>query len=188
MPSVPSRHQTKQDADRMKSGKGKPSEELVMVVDENNQPVGAVSRHVMRKAQLIHRATYILVFNAKGHLLIHKRTGSKDIYPSHYDIAAGGVVLAGEKWLEAARRELAEELGIEGVPLIFQFEFYHEDSNNKVWGRVYSCQYDGPVTFQAEEIEEGEFVPVDRVFQLAENNPFCPDGIHVLKKYLNEKA
>lgn len=162
--------------------KGKPDEELVMVVDEHNRPVGAVARHVMRKERLIHRATYILVFNSKGEIFVHKRTATKDVYPSHYDIAAGGVVLAGEEWLEAAQRELAEELGVNNVPLHFQFEFYLENTNNRVWGRVYTCQYEGPFTFQAEEVEEGFFMPIKEVFKMAQTKPFCPDGIYILKK------
>ena len=45
----------------------------------------------------------------------------RDVFPGYYDIAAGGVVLAGETYEAGARRELAEEVGIRDVPLAHQF-------------------------------------------------------------------
>ncbi len=158
------------------------SEELVMIVDKQNKPIDAVPRYKMRKEKLIHRATYILLFNSKGEIFVHKRTASKDIYPSHYDIAAGGIVLAGEAWQEAAERELFEELGVKNIPLEYKFEFYLADEKNRVWGRVYTCKWDGPLVLQKEEVEKGLFLPVDKVFEMAKNKPFCPDGIYVLNR------
>ena len=73
-----------------------PRNEIVQIVDENNTEIAAVSRWLMREQQLIHRASYILVFNRAGELFVQKRTMTKDVYPGYYDIAAGGVVLAGE--------------------------------------------------------------------------------------------
>lgn len=70
--------------------------ELVQIVDRDNIPIGAAPRHIMRQHGLIHRASYILVFNCQGELFIQKRTLTKDIYPGYWDVAAGGVVLAGE--------------------------------------------------------------------------------------------
>ncbi|NIR17298.1 MAG: NUDIX domain-containing protein, partial [Desulfobacterales bacterium] len=67
--------------------------------------------------RLPHRATYILVFNSGGELYVQKRTQTKDVFPGYYDVAAGGVVLAGESYEEGAVRELLEELGIRGTPL-----------------------------------------------------------------------
>ena len=91
-----------------------PAEEIVEIVDRDNNSIGAVSRRIMRQQGLIHRASYILVFNRSGELFLQKRTMSKDIYPGFWDLAAGGVVLAGESYEESAKRELREELGVAG--------------------------------------------------------------------------
>ena len=120
-------------------------DEIVTIVDAENREVGAVPRSRMRAEMLPHRATYILVFDRSGRLFLQKRTATKDIYPGCYDVAAGGVVLEGETYEESARRELAEELGISGVELQRHFDFYHQDDRSRVWGRVYSCRYDGHV-------------------------------------------
>jgi isopentenyldiphosphate isomerase len=141
----------------------------------------------MRSRGLPHRATYILVFNSKGELFVQKRTTSKDIYPGYYDIAAGGVVLAGESYDESASRELEEELGIKDTELTSHFPFCHEDGSNIVWGRVYSCIYDGEMSLQEEEIENGFYMTPDKVIALSEKEPFTPDGLYVLKRYLRLK-
>ena len=141
----------------------------------------------MRSRGLPHRAAYILVFNSKGELVVQKRTTNKDIYPGHYDIAAGGVVFAGESYDESASRELEEELGIKDTELTSHFTFCHEDGSNIVWGMVYSCIYDGEMSLQEEEIENGFYMTPDKVIALSEKEPFTPDGLYVLKRYLRLK-
>ena len=161
-----------------------PGEEIVQIVDRDNREIGAVSRKVMREQRLIHRACYILVFNPAGELFIQKRTLTKDIYPGYWDVAAGGVVLAGESYEESAKRELTEELGINGVPLMPLFDQYYEDENNRVWGRIFRCVSAGPFVLQAEEIESGQFLAPAAVLELSEKEPFTPDGIVLLRKIL----
>ena len=165
-----------------------PRDEIVLIVDTNNKETGSAPRHKMRTRGLPHRACYILVFNSRGELFVQKRTMSKDIYPGYYDVAAGGVVLAGESYDESARRELQEELGIPDAALTSHFTFFHDEGKNKVWGRIYSCTHDGELTLQAEEIESGFFADPKDVLALSEKEPFTPDGIYVLKRYLVEKA
>jgi len=161
------------------------ADELIIVVDKKNTEVGVVPRREMRSGRLRHRATYILVFNTKGELFVQKRTQTKDVFPGYYDIAAGGVVLAGESYEEGAVRELEEELGIREIPLTSLFDFYYEDEYIRLWGRAFSCEYDGELVLQEEEIESGEFLRVDEVFRLANTEQFTPDCLYVLQRYLD---
>jgi 8-oxo-dGTP pyrophosphatase MutT (NUDIX family) len=159
-----------------------PAEELVEIVDRDNTPIGAVTRRIMRQQNLIHRASYILVFNRQGQLFIQKRTATKDIYPGYWDLAAGGVVQAGETYLESAARELREELGVAGVKLKHLFDQYFEDENNKVWGRIFSCVNNGPFTLQTEEIDNGRFIPLSAIEALHRSEPVTPDGMALLRR------
>lgn len=159
-------------------------DELVIVVDKDDKETGVVPRREMRAGRLRHRATYILVFNSKGELFVQKRTQTKDVFPGYYDVAAGGVVLAGESYEEGAVRELEEELGVKETPLTSLFDFYYEDEHIRLWGRSFSCVYDGELLLQEEEVESGEFMNVDEVFGLAEKEPFTPDCLYVLRRYL----
>lgn len=159
-----------------------PAEEIVQIVDINNNPIDAQPRGIMRKQGLIHRASYILVYNSSDQLYIQKRTTTKDIYPGYWDIAAGGVVLADEPYDISARRELEEELGIHDTSLEFLFFHYYEDGDNKVWGGVYRCRHDGPFILQKEEVEYGLFLSVADVLEKESIEPFTPDGIQILKR------
>ena len=139
------------------------SQEMVTVVDEENRPVAELPRHRVRSENLPHRVTYIFVLDRGGRVLVQLRTPIKDIYPSHYDLAAGGVVAAGESYEVCAEREAAEELGIRDTPLERKFDIYYEDERNRCFGRVYTCAHEGPFTLQVEEVESVAFHSVDEI-------------------------
>jgi 8-oxo-dGTP pyrophosphatase MutT (NUDIX family) len=164
-----------------------PAGEIVQIVDRDNREIAAVSRRLMRSQGLIHRASYILVFNKNKELFIQRRTLTKDIYPGYWDVAAGGVVQAGENYDDSARRELFEELGIRVNPLIHCFDHYYEDENNRVWGRIYCCTHEGPFVLQKDEVEYGMFVPVRTALSMSRREPFTPDGVEILLRLEDTK-
>jgi isopentenyldiphosphate isomerase len=159
-----------------------PGDVLVDVIDDAGRTVATVPRREMRARRLPHRCTYVLVFNCAGDLLLHLRTPSKDVYPSHWDVTIGGVLAAGESFDAGARREAAEELGID-VELKALFPFRYADDASVVQAMVYRAVYDGPFRFQPEEIVRGEFVPLAEVPARIAQGPFCPDGLAVLAEY-----
>lgn len=158
------------------------SAEIVTLVDVNDHVIGAAPRARVRKEGLIHRVCYILVFNAEHQLLLQKRTLIKDLYPGYYDAAAGGVLLAGESYEISASRELQEELGI-SAPMKTHFDHYFDDGFNRYWGRVYSCQHDGPFKLQASEVQSVEFVDIAQILD-GQFSPLTPDTLEVLNKWL----
>ena len=160
------------------------ADEPVDVVDEHDRVVGRASRAEVRARRLRHRATYLLVFNRRGELFIHLRTATKDVYPSHWDVAVGGVVGAGESYDDGARRELTEEVGIADAVPEPLFDFCHEDATNQVNGRVYRVVSDGPLVLQPEEVVRGEWLPVAEVRDRIARDPFCPDGVVAFERYL----
>jgi 8-oxo-dGTP pyrophosphatase MutT (NUDIX family) len=158
-----------------------PAQEIVQIVDRDNRKTEGLPRHLMRSRGLIHRASYILVFNGRQQLFVQKRTTSKDIYPGFWDVAAGGVVLVDESYEHSAARELSEELGVHGIPLTPLFDHYFEDASNRVWGRVFRCIHEGPFILQPEEVEHGCFMSIPQVLETSLREPFTPDGILILR-------
>ena len=132
-------------------------EEIVIVVDDHNRPVAELPRHRVRSENLPHRATCIFVFDRRGRVLVQRRTATKDLYPGFHDLAAGGVVAAGESYERCAEREAAEELGIRDTALAPKFDFYYEDERNRCFGRVFACVHEGPFTLQPEEVADAAF-------------------------------
>jgi len=162
------------------------AEELVDVVDDLDQVVTQASRGEVRARNLRHRAVYIFVFNGQGQLFVHRRTDSKDIFPGYWDVAVGGVLLAGEDYDSGARRELDEELGVRGVPLRRLFPLRYEDSVSRVRGVAYSCTVEHPLSLQATEIASGEWMDLDVVLERTLSDKFCPDGLEALRLYLSK--
>jgi ADP-ribose pyrophosphatase YjhB (NUDIX family) len=111
------------------------------------------------------------------------RTPIKDVYPSYWDICVGGVLSAGETYDQGVRREIQEEIGVD-IAALKLFPFAFSDERTIVQGMVYKAVHDGPFRLQPEEIVRGEFLPVKEVLRRSEVEPFCPDGVEVLKRFL----
>jgi 8-oxo-dGTP pyrophosphatase MutT (NUDIX family) len=90
-----------------------------------------------------------------------------------------------ETYAESAARELAEELGVSGVPLTAHERFYFEAPQNHLWCAVFSAVWDGPLQVQPEEVQQACFMPVAAGLRLSRCNPdYCPDSLDALKRYL----
>ena len=95
-----------------------PAQQLVEWVDDEGRVLGIVARSRVRAENLLHRSVFVAVRSVGGgELLVHRRAAWKDVWPGYWDLAAGGLCAVGEPWAAAARRELAEEVGIEVVDL-----------------------------------------------------------------------
>jgi isopentenyldiphosphate isomerase len=70
------------------------STEWVDIVSEENEVIAQASREQMRAERLRHRATYIVVHDGMGKILVQRRTDTKDFLPGMLDATAGGVVQA----------------------------------------------------------------------------------------------
>lgn len=156
-----------------------PGDELVARYDERGAVVGSTSRRVMRAKGLWHAATAILVRSVDGErVYVHLRSADKDVYPAMHDCWAGGVVAAGETPEQGATRELAEELGISGVPLRPLFTYRYVDPPIRYHAFAYEVRWDGPIRHQPEEVVAGWWLPLAELrAKLADPDwPFVPDG------------
>lgn len=120
------------------------AEELFDVVDENDCVTEILPRSVVHQRRLLHRAIHVFVFRDNGEMLIHKRSATKEEFPSVWTSSCSGHVSSGESYDESAPRELLEELGIQATLQPVQkfsacpetsFEFtmlYRADSNDSI--------------------------------------------------------
>ncbi|MEQ1873541.1 MAG: NUDIX domain-containing protein [Ilumatobacteraceae bacterium] len=162
--------------------------ELVDVVDDDDQVIDTVSRAEMRARNLQHRAVSIAVLSSNGRLLVHRRADTKDVWPGMWDLAAGGVVASGETYDDAARRELAEELGIvaDGWQLLGEGRF--ADEAVAMIGRGFLVVHDGPFEFTDGEIAEVRWVDRDDLETLLASESFVPDNVALLLPLLRARC
>lgn len=152
------------------------SEELVDIVDHDDNVLYQCTRKEMRAQVLRHRAVFIAVVNSAGELLIHQRSAMKDLWPSWWDIAVGGVVSAGEGYDAAALRELDEEVGIAGVPLVDLGVGTYSDKEVSLVGKCFLAKNDGPLVLRDGEVVAIEWVSQNDLHKRLAERDFLPDS------------
>ena len=154
------------------------TEEQVAIVDDTGTVVGSAPRSVMRRDNLPHVVVAVLLRDSAGRVYVHRRTDTKDVFPGMHDCFAAGCMLFGEEPREAAARELAEELGVRGVPLQPLVVQWYDDSATRHLCHAFTATYDGPVTHQTEEIAWGGWMTPGELRERLDDPtwPFVPDG------------
>ncbi len=100
-------------------------EEFFDVLDKDGKLTGQVCpRSIVHQNGYFHATVHVWVVNESGEVLLQKRSMHKDTHPGLWDISCAGHLSAGDSPLDAAVRELYEELGISiDTPSRFQFLF-----------------------------------------------------------------
>jgi isopentenyldiphosphate isomerase len=156
-----------------------PGDELVDLVDERDLVVGRATRREVRARNLLHRAVVVLCRGTGGEVLVHRRTDTKDVFPGRYDMFVAGMVGAGETYQAAAVRELAEELGVEGVPLTPVFRHQYAGPAERSWSEVFEVRWDGPVRIDPAEVAWAEWLSPEELDHRLSEWQFCPDSLEV---------
>lgn len=80
-----------------------------------------------------HSSIHLIIVNKdKTKVLFQKRAHNKDLYPNMWDISVGGHIMSRESDIDAVKRELKEELGIESSNIRFVKKYKEELENNGV--------------------------------------------------------
>jgi isopentenyldiphosphate isomerase len=163
------------------------SDELVALYDPDDdagRQVGSARRSVVRRDNLPHGATAVLLRRSDGQVFVHRRSDGKDLWPGRHDCAAGGVILAGEDPTAAAGRELAEELGVPGAPLRPLLQAWYRDDDTWYLAFVFEAVWDGPVSFDDTEVAAGWWEPAATLrARLTDPGwPFVPDTRRLLER------
>jgi len=149
----------------------------ILVVDQNNNPIGEEERQVVTDKGLIRRIASILLFDDKGNIYLQWRSASKNIFPNTWGQAAGGHVELGDLSDEkAAIRELKEEIGIDRDKLDFLCNFYceenYQDIHIKEWVALYkTVSHDDKLTLDTSEVEKGKWFSILELTEAITNSP-----------------
>ena len=153
------------------------AEEPVALVDASGAPVGTAARSVVRRENLMHAATAVLVRDPSGRIYVHRRSPEKDWAPGHHDAAAGGVLQSGEEPAASAARELEEELGVAGAVLRPLGLSVFEDETTRCVEHCFETTWGGEVRHADGEVVWGAWMSLTELAErLADPEwPFVPD-------------
>ena len=160
------------------------ADELVDEVDDTDRPIGQVTRSEMRRRSVLHRSVGVLVRSTDGQILIQRRAMTKDLLPGWWDVGAGGVVGAGETYDDAARRELAEELGVVGVGLRRLGCSRFDNDQIHTFMTLYEAVADGPFHFSDREVDEAFFVSTEEFGRRISTDRFMPDALALTRPFV----
>ncbi|PCG84812.1 NUDIX hydrolase [Streptomyces sp. WZ.A104] len=161
----------------------RPSDEILDIVDENDEVIGQAPRGEATARGLRHRCVFIEARDAGGRVFVHRRTPTKLVFPSRYDMFVGGVVGAGESYDEAALREAEEELGVSGLPKPEPlFRFLYAGAEHTWWSAVYQVRCELPVVPQAEEVAWHAFLDDGELERRLGEWAWVPDGLEAYRR------
>lgn len=107
--------------------------ELFDILNPDGTKTGIVQeRGVVHREGSLHGTAHIWIVRENDRsgydVLLQKRSEKKDSHPGCYDISSAGHVDAGETYLEAAKRELYEELGLKIAEEALEFVCFQRSS------------------------------------------------------------
>jgi len=138
------------------------AEDLLVLVDEDDRPVGEVSKRKGHRHPVpLHRAFSVFLFDAQGRCLVTRRSAQKHTWPDHWSNACCSHPRPGEPTADAAARRVREELGV-ATPLRFLFAFRYEARYDERWGEnewdhVFVGRLERPDDLEPDEDEVAEW-------------------------------
>lgn len=148
--------------------------ELWELYDINRQKTGkTIARGEKVPKDYYHTVVHVCIFNSKGQMLIQQRQPFKQGWPNLWDVTVGGSAVAGDTSIEAAEREVFEELGLEvslagqRPALTVSFSFGFDD--------IYVIEKDVDITtlhLQYEEVQRVAWASREDILKMIDEKTF----------------
>lgn len=160
------------------------SDPSVLIVDKNDKPIGSATKQESWEKGLIHRIVRFMVEDSQGNILLQKRSDKLPLYPGRWDNSAAGHVDAGEDYINAAKRELNEEIGLDAKTLEKIGDYYNEANHqwrklnrfNRVYRLVIAPEQ--KIIFNPYEVSEVRWFSVNEAKKLIKEHPeLTTDGL-----------
>lgn len=143
------------------------------LLDASGNPTGrTIVRGERLQAGQYHLVVHIWIVDSRGRLLIQKRSPNLRLMPGMW-AATGGSAVSGEISSDAARRELAEELGILTYPneLTYMGRLRRRNSHCDMW-LLRSDVDAASLHLQEEEVARAMWVTWDRLMEMVRQRRF----------------
>ncbi len=151
--------------------------DLLVLVDKEDNILGYEEKVKCHMGKgLTHRAFSIFIFNDKKEILIQKRAKGKMLWPGFWANSCCSHPRKDEKYLEAGKRRLKEEMGID-VNLRSVFKFYYQakyeniGSENELCTVLVGRHSDDKINPDLGEVEEWKWKGIEKLKKDIKNSP-----------------
>ena len=166
------------------------SEEFVILVDENDNPIGSEEKikcHLPNGK--LHRAFTALLFDKDGRLVLTKRAKEKMLWPNDWDGTFASHPRKSETYVSSGERRMPEELGIKSaLDYLHKFEYHvpYRDigSENEICGTLIGVIDKSTKLKEIKgEIDEIKWISAKELLLELKTNPriYCPWMLIALK-------
>jgi isopentenyl-diphosphate delta-isomerase len=150
-------------------------EQVVILVNEQDEPVGVMEKMEVHKKGLLHRAFSIFIFDSKGRMLLQQRALDKYHGGHLWTNACCSHPIPGETLEKAAQRRLEEELGFT-TPLnkIFTFTYHAIVENDLIeyeYDHVFAGEYEGKINADPNEVADFSYEGLNEIKWAIQNKP-----------------
>ncbi|MGX9984773.1 isopentenyl-diphosphate Delta-isomerase [Chryseobacterium sp. POL2] len=150
-------------------------EERVVLVNPQDEVLGLMEKMQAHENALLHRAFSVFLFNDKGEMLLQRRAAGKYHSPLQWTNACCSHPRENESYIDAAKRRLQEELGIETALTERFFFIYKADVGQGLWEHeldyVFTGEYNGDFTLNPDEVAEIKYLSIADLEKEIEDSP-----------------
>lgn len=151
------------------------NQEMVILVDENDQPIGTMEKIEAHEKAVLHRAFSVFIINQKGEIMLQQRASHKYHSPLLWTNTCCSHQRVGETNLEAGKRRLQEEMGFEvSLKELFHFIYKAPFDNGLTeheLDHVMIGYYNREPNINPEEVESWKWMGIEDIRKDMTENP-----------------
>ncbi|MHA7941627.1 isopentenyl-diphosphate Delta-isomerase [Formosa sp. 3Alg 14/1] len=142
-------------------------EENVVLVNENDEPIGLMPKLEAHEKGVLHRAFSVFVFNEKNELMLQQRALSKYHTPGLWTNTCCSHQRDGESNLDAGRRRLEEEMGFvtaleEKTSFMYKSPFENGLTEHE-YDHILVGHYNGQPNINPDEVADWKWMTLEDV-------------------------
>ncbi|MFN5183634.1 MAG: isopentenyl-diphosphate Delta-isomerase [Bacteroidota bacterium] len=147
----------------------------VILVDNNDFELGTMEKIEAHEKGLLHRAISVFIFNSDGKMLLQRRAKHKYHSGGLWTNTCCSHPYPGEKIMNAAKRRLKEEMGME-CELTSAFSFIYKVNLDKGMtehelDHVFIGTTNSTPEINREEVEDFKYLSIEETEKLIRSNP-----------------
>lgn len=147
----------------------------VILVDENDVPIGTMEKMEVHQKALLHRAFSVFIFNTKGEMLLQQRAKNKYHSASLWTNACCSHPEPGQDTLVAATKRLQEEMGFttqlkKAFDFIYKAPFDNGLTEHEL-DHVFIGTYDNKIVACKEEVSDYCYMSTTEINASLQSHP-----------------